>query len=428
MGIRPYKAFTYDGESSLDYGVYLTGEGVFNAPERAVEMIEIPGRNGTYALDQGRFKNITVTYKAGMVDYSESDFADKMSDLRNWLCSKVGYCRLEDDYNPNEYRMAVYMSGIQVDHEDLQTGEFEITFDCKPQRWLSSGETATSVANNGTITNPTRFASSPLIQAWGYGEIDVGDYPLTIENTVIGDVVLMDGKSEMKTSPISNNPILIKEEYPVKSLNNGDTITVSGIEITIPLKAINGYGNFTSVSCTSPASGSFKFNMTYTGLNTKNLTLTLRPDVDLTFTKGTNVSTYNTSTFTITYAGGGMVSATRTYTFKYRKYTSGQMELLDIALYADAAYTNNYYLENGGDLYLKIGELVSYSTVSTVGNPTYLDMDTGEVYKIDSGEIITMNNASNIGSELATLQPGSTTVKYDNTITQLKIVPRWWKV
>lgn len=428
MGIRPYKAFTYDGESSLDYGVYLTGEGVFNAPERAVEMIEIPGRNGTYALDQGRFKNITVTYKAGMVDYSESDFADKMSDLRNWLCSKVGYCRLEDDYNPNEYRMAVYMSGIQVDHEDLQTGEFEITFDCKPQRWLSSGETAVSVANNGTITNPTRFASSPLIQAWGYGEIDVGDYPLTIENTVIGDVVLMDGKSEMKTSPISNNPVLIQEEYPVKSLNNGDTITVSGIEITIPLKAINGYGNFTSVSCTSPASGSFKFNMTYTGLNTKNLTLTLRPDVDLTFTKGTNVSTYNTSTFTITYAGGGMVSATRTYTFKYRKYTSGQMELLDIALYADAAYTNNYYLENGGDLYLKIGELVSYSTVSTVGNPTYLDMDTGEVYKIDSGEIITMNNASNIGSELATLQPGPTTVKYDNTITQLKIVPRWWKV
>lgn len=428
MGIRPYKAFTYDGESSLDYGVYLTGEGVFNAPERAVEMIEIPGRNGTYALDQGRFKNITVTYKAGMVDYSETDFADKMSDLRNWLCSKVGYCRLEDDYNPNEYRMAVYMSGIQVDHEDLQTGEFEITFDCKPQRWLTSGETAVSIANNGTITNPTRFPSSPVVQAWGYGEIDVGDYPLTIENTVIGDVVLMDGKSEMKTSPISNNPILIQEEYPVKSLNNGDTITVSGIEITIPLKAINGYGNFTSVSCTSPASGSFKFNMTYTGLNTKNLTLTLRPDVDLTFTKGTNVSTYNTSTFTITYAGGGMVSATRTYTFKYRKNTSGQMELLDIALYADAAYTNNYYLENGGDLYLKIGELVSYSTVSTVGNPTYLDMDTGEVYKIDSGEIITMNNASNIGSELATLQPGSTTVKYDNTITQLKIVPRWWKV
>lgn len=427
MGIRPYKAFTYDGESSLDYGVYLTGEGVFNAPERAVEMIEIPGRNGTYALDQGRFKNITVTYKAGMVDYSESDFADRMSDLRNWLCSKVGYCRLEDDYNPNEYRMAVYMSGIHVDHEDLQTGEFEITFDCKPQRWLTSGETAVSVANNGTITNPTRFPSSPIVQAWGYGGINIGNYPLTIENTVIGDVTLLN--SETISRPYTNSIYSINfvEEFSVSSLNTGDTITLSGMEITIPLTALKGYGNFTSVSCTSPASGSFKFNMTYTGLNTKNLTLTLRPDVDLTFTKGTDISFYNISTFTITYDGGGVNNLTRTYTFKYRKYTTGspslQREVIDISLYADSIYS-----DNGDTLSLKTGTLIGDSTVSTVGNPTYLDMDTGEVYKIDSGEIITMNAASNIGSELATLQPGSTAITYDNTITQLKIVPRWWKV
>lgn len=149
MGIRPYKAFTFDGESSLDYGVYLTGEGVFDAPERAVEMLEIPGRNGNYVLDQGRFQNISVTYKAGIVDYSETDFATMVSDVRNWLCSKVGYCRLEDDYNPNEYRMAAFVAGIEVDHDDLQTGEFDITFDCKPQRWLAEGETPITIGEWG---------------------------------------------------------------------------------------------------------------------------------------------------------------------------------------------------------------------------------------------------------------------------------------
>ena len=141
MGIAPYKYFTFDGESSRNYDVYLTGTGVFNAPQRAVDLLEIPGRNGNYALDQGRFNNITVTYKAGIVDYSESDFADKVSAVRNWLCSKVGYVRLTDDYNPDEYRMAVFKNGITVDHDDLKTGEFDITFECKPQRWLTSGET-----------------------------------------------------------------------------------------------------------------------------------------------------------------------------------------------------------------------------------------------------------------------------------------------
>ena len=32
MGIRPYKSFTFGGDSSLNYGIYVTGEGVFNAP------------------------------------------------------------------------------------------------------------------------------------------------------------------------------------------------------------------------------------------------------------------------------------------------------------------------------------------------------------------------------------------------------------
>ena len=53
MGLAPYNTFTFDGKSSADFGVYLTGEGVFNAPERAVEMLSIPGRNGDYALDPG---------------------------------------------------------------------------------------------------------------------------------------------------------------------------------------------------------------------------------------------------------------------------------------------------------------------------------------------------------------------------------------
>ena len=65
MGIAPYKSFTFDGVSSLNYGVYLTGTGVFNAPARAVEMVEIPGRNGNFALDKGRFENIQVTYNTG---------------------------------------------------------------------------------------------------------------------------------------------------------------------------------------------------------------------------------------------------------------------------------------------------------------------------------------------------------------------------
>ena len=53
MGINPtptnHRSFTFDGKSTREFGVYITGKDVFNAPERAVEMISIPGRDGEYA-------------------------------------------------------------------------------------------------------------------------------------------------------------------------------------------------------------------------------------------------------------------------------------------------------------------------------------------------------------------------------------------
>ena len=53
-----FKRLYFDGQSSGTYGVYITGEAVYNAPARDVEMVTIPGRNGQLALDKGRFENI----------------------------------------------------------------------------------------------------------------------------------------------------------------------------------------------------------------------------------------------------------------------------------------------------------------------------------------------------------------------------------
>ena len=112
MAIAPtgniFKGFVFDGESSKNYGIYITGEAVYNAPERDVEMITIPGRSGQFALDNGRFENIEVTYPAGIFADNETNFAEAVSDFRNLLCSRRGYVRLMDEYNPNEYRLAVY--------------------------------------------------------------------------------------------------------------------------------------------------------------------------------------------------------------------------------------------------------------------------------------------------------------------------------
>lgn len=398
MGINPtptnFKTFTFDGENSRAYGVYITGAGVFNAPERNVEMVDIPGRNGAFALDKGNFNNIEVTYPAGIFADTEADFAQAVSDLRNLLCSKVGYVRLEDDYNPNEYRLAIYKSGLDVDHDLLIAGEFELVFECKPQRYLKSGETAISVTSGNTITNQTRFDAKPLLTVTGYGGINISGQAITVNAIPLGDVLLASATNRYY------------QIFDPSVLDTGDTITVNGGKVTMG----NTAGTITSVSSVSAWSG------TQTGLDTSveviNGYITIKITAPTqTFSKGTSAN-YSSSQ-TITYDNGKTTILTCGWRYngndeiQFGLSTSGTW-----SLFLDRQFT--------------LGEVRGDSTlvISTV----YIDLDIGETYKIVNGAVVSTNSATSLPAELPTLKSGANTITYDNTFTSVEIVPRWWQV
>lgn len=423
MGIAPYKYFTYDGESSRDYDVYLTGTGVFNAPERAVEMVEIPGRNGNYALDKGKFNNISVTYKAGLVDYSESDFANKVSAVRNWLCSKVGYKRLSDDYNPNEYRMAVFKSGVNIEHEDLRTGTFEITFDCKPQRWLTSGETAVTVADGGTLNNPTPFEAEPLLAVDGYGTIDFNGYEVEIENVPIGDITLYNGGTKA---------VITLDET---SINVGDTISINKVihHLAIRSQVQNSYGYLRNVSNTVTDSNSGAATI-YVGED-KISSLTSLFNFDTTFQgfdiiAGTSSNVINTVSGTIhTRDYAQNQSVTITFSCDQEIAYNASTHKITLSIDNRTATTNKTWASctvasRGFDM----GDIIGHSTKSAISDTVYIDCDIGECWTVQSGEIVSLNGIISLGSDLPKLSSGTNTFTYDNTVTQLEVTPRWWKV
>lgn len=169
--------FIFGDIDSRDYGVYISGTGTFDAPTRAYEAIEVPGRNGAYLGLEHRLENIELTYPAFMY----TDFRENMIALRSVLLSQIGYQKLIDSYHPDEYRLAVYKGGLSADVlAGNHAGEFDITFDCMPQRWLRSGLEVITVTSSQSIYNPTKFDSMPLIRAYGSGQIGIGDVTVTI--------------------------------------------------------------------------------------------------------------------------------------------------------------------------------------------------------------------------------------------------------
>ena len=275
MAVAPtgaiYKSLYFDGEDSRDYGVYITGEAVYNAPEREVEMISIPGRNGALAMDRGRFENIEVTYPAGIFADNEADFAEAISNFRNLLCSKRGYVRLQDEYNPNEYRMAVYKSGLEVEPALLKAGEFDIVFDCKPQRFLTSGEEAVTVTSGGTLTNPTLFEASPLLMVDGYGSLTVNGYDIKLSDETFGAITL--------ATSVESAYVDYKDQ--VNKFSSGDSLSMTGAVVQFICMVRPTSYSIVNVNV-SRTSGSVGFTATSEDIDNRHIRVRLALD-DVTY-------------------------------------------------------------------------------------------------------------------------------------------------
>ena len=226
-----FNSFTFDGENSLGSGIYITGQAVYNAPERTVEMISVPGRNGALAIDQGHFENIQVTYPAGCFADNLSDFANKISAFRNILASRYTYKRLIDTYNPDEFRLGLYKSGLEAETVNYNTaGEFNIEFECKPQRWLKSGETESAITSGVDIAN-NYMPCYPIFKITGNGTFVVNGNSVAVANNLNKTLVLdCETQNAYTGTQNRNGDIYITGEFPyLKSGTNAVTFNNASV-------------------------------------------------------------------------------------------------------------------------------------------------------------------------------------------------------
>lgn len=216
-----------DGKPSTDFGVYTTDAGVYDAPARRVSFVDVPGRNGSLVYDEDSFENIKVRYPAIIRDNYEDNFAA----LRAFLLSRKGYVRIEDTFNPLEYRLGVYHEAIEPKTTTgYKMGSFEIIFNCKPQRFLKIGEGLITIPRSpSALMNPTRYDAKPLIRCYGKsGTITISDIAVSV--TGCSSYVDLDGdlmESYEGTTSRNNTTTLTNGLFPV--LKPGEnTITFSG--------------------------------------------------------------------------------------------------------------------------------------------------------------------------------------------------------
>lgn len=172
------KYFVLDDVSSAEYGICLSGWPSFGAPSPKVDKVSVPGRNGDLIFESGAFDNVEGSLKCFIL---HEQTYDSVAEANCWLC-KGGYRRLTYDGDVEAYRLVRIVNGAEMAVRMKRLDPFEIKLDCKPQRFLLSGEIPITFSSSGVFDCPA-YEGLPLLKVDGNGTLILNGIPIIIADT-----------------------------------------------------------------------------------------------------------------------------------------------------------------------------------------------------------------------------------------------------
>ena len=241
-------SFTFADITSSEYGVWISGVGTYDAPERDVEYITVPGRNGSLIVDNKRFQPITITYPC----FIAKGFEHRFDAFKAALLSRPGFLRLSDTYHPDHFRKASVKGPLAPTTGIYnRSGTFDLSFYCQPERWLESGETGMllgGLETGGTIWNPTLYPSKPMIvvqmeTGGDTGTFTLGGQTITITDSPSETIYIDCDRQDAYFGSTNLNPYITLTTGAFPEIQPGD----STWQITGDVESLTVYGRWWTV-------------------------------------------------------------------------------------------------------------------------------------------------------------------------------------
>jgi hypothetical protein len=143
---------------------------------------------------------------------------------------------------------------------------------------------------------------------------------------------------------------------------------------------------------------------------------------EITFSKGAARTSRMTLSMQFTTRDGNTHNATVSYSCQFHANTR-----LQFAETSRSGIEYPYQLIQQDNVF-KVADIYGDSTKTPLDETVYIDTDIGEAYTEAGGVVSSANALVSLPAKLPVLKSGANTITYDNTITQFKVVPRWWEV
>ena len=219
------ETFYIDGVDARKFGIYLQKPIEFSEAIPIVERQSIPGRNGDLIFETGSYENRTGVASCFCL---QKCVAKAIGEAGRFFMGKKGYRRLETSDDPDHYWMARVENSPQIAMRLRTLAPFEIGFDCKPQRFVKSGENPIVFTSSGSLFNPYGQIALPFITLYGQGagRLTIGD--CVVEVKALNGSLYLDSDTQNAYNDSGNKNMNINAPvFPV--LSDGETeIVFSG--------------------------------------------------------------------------------------------------------------------------------------------------------------------------------------------------------
>ena len=160
--------FSFGGQSSAEFGLYLSKEPEYPLGKRKTEVFDIPGRNGKLHIDQGCYEDITLNFDLLLQgDFTTGD------QITEWLNQGKGKpMPLTVSCWPGITFLAIPETVGSLEYQLLNFHRAKLTFTCAPQKFLEAGMMPERyplfpgqlTVQSVQITNPGTETAAPIFR------------------------------------------------------------------------------------------------------------------------------------------------------------------------------------------------------------------------------------------------------------------------
>lgn len=215
------ETFYLDGVDARSVGIHLQSPITFSEAVPIVEIEPIQGRNGDLVYYTGSYENRSGSASCFCL---QKDVEKAISSAGRFLMGKKGYRRLETSDDPDHFWLARVENSPQIEQRLRTLAPFEIGFDCKPQRFVKSGQYPILITQKGySLLNKYGEKALPFMTIRGNGSGVLNIPPYSVHFKDLEGLLYLDSETQNAYNEDGDqNDKIEAPDFPV--LENGESI------------------------------------------------------------------------------------------------------------------------------------------------------------------------------------------------------------